>query len=994
MTTYSRPRLDLFNFHQVAFWKQAVVAIAYYITAQLSYSFATLPESGSTPIWIPSGIAVAFIILWGYQLWLGLTLGVLMTEIVIFKAWGTIPNLVVALGVTSISISGKLFAAYCTQKLIGSSYFLARARDTIQFIIFGCFLSHLPVGLLCPLLICSLGKAPWILYPQIAFTWWLSDVFGILLFAPLIIAWKKNAPSFYRQLQKHYLEATIILFLVVVVSQIVFGKNYPLEYCLIPLMVWATFRFQDIGATLLMVIVTAIAIVGTTQGHGSLRRDSLNESLLLLQSFVGVIGITILILNAVLSENNSVKANLHQANATLEGKNNELQQLNRLKDEFLANTSHELRTPLNGIIGIAESLIDGATGTLPETTQANLNLIVYSGRRLSNLINDILDFSKLRHKNLELQLKPIDLRAIINVVIPLSQPLAKSKKLEIINAIPSDFPPVQADENRLQQILHNLVGNAIKFTSVGTITISAEVINTQSSRATNQEQQTTNNEQIAITIADTGIGIEEDKFQRIFESFEQGDGSTARAYGGTGLGLAVTKQLVELHQGEIYVKSQVGVGSQFTFTLPIAHGVAQTGAIITMKDNSLPSFSPQLITPKFPEKTTNKTESFKVLLVDDEPINLQVLINTLSLENCAITQASNGEEALAIIEGGWKPDIILLDVMMPKMTGYEVTQKLRERYLSTELPIILLTAKTQVEDIVTGFNSGANDYLSKPVAKDELLARIHTQIKMSRLMTENLRMNAELNLTRKLQHMILPKQSELEVIEGLDIAAFIEAAEEVGGDYYDVLQHNGNVKIGIGDVTGHGLESGMVMLMAQTTIRALLESEESDPVKFLDILNRTLYGNIERMQSSKNMTLALLDYADGVLRLSGQHEEIIVVRSGGEVEVIDTIDLGFPIGLEKEIYDFIASVEVRLNTGDVVVLYTDGITEAENINRGFYGLERLKSVVRSNYQKGAMEIRNAVIEDLWLHIGNQKVFDDITLVVLKQKYSVSTKDEV
>jgi signal transduction histidine kinase len=536
--------------------------------------------------------------------------------------------------------------------------YLARARDTIQFIIFGCFLSHLPVqSILCPLLICSLGKAPWELYPQIAFTWWLSDVFGILLFAPVIVAWKKNAASFYRQLQKYYLDAIIILFLVVVVSQIAFGKNYPLEYCLIPLMVWATFRFQDIGATLLMVIVTAIAIVGTTQGHGSLRRASLNESLLLLQSFVGVIGITILILNAVhISENNSIKANLHQANTNLERKNDELQQLNRLKDEFLANTSHELRTPLNGIIGIAESLIDGATGKLPETTQANLNLIVYSGRRLSNLVNDILDFSKLRHKNLELQLKPIDLRAIINVVIPLSQPLAKSKNLEIINTIPSDFPPVQADENRLQQILQYgrmairpYVGNAIKFTSVGTITISAEVINIQSSRATNKEQKTTNKEQIAIPIADTGIGIEEDKFQRIFESFEQGDGSTARTYGGTGLGLAVTKQLVELHQGEIYVKSQVGVGSQFTFTLPIAQGVPQTGAIIAMKDNTIPSFSKQLITPKNQDKNTKSTADFKVLLVDDEPINLQVLINTLSLENCSITQASNGEEALAIL---------------------------------------------------------------------------------------------------------------------------------------------------------------------------------------------------------------------------------------------------------------------------------------------------------------------------------------------------------
>ena len=254
-----------------------------------------------------------------------------------------------------------------------------------------------------------------------------------------------------------------------------------------------------------------------------------------------------------------------------------------------------------------------------------------------------------------------------------------------------------------------------------------------------------------------------------------------------------------------------------------------------------------------------------------------------------------------------------------------------------------------------------------------------------RLKAENLRMSAELEITRQLQQMILPKDPELNQIAGLDIAGFMEPAEEVGGDYYDVLQHNGHIKIGIGDVTGHGLESGVLMIMVQTAVRTLLANNETDPTKFLNTLNRTIYDNLQRMNSDKNLTLALLDYKEGTVRLSGQHEEIIVVRSGGRVERIDTIDLGFPIGLESDITDFVAQTSVQLNPRDVVVLYTDGITEAENMAGMQYGVDRLCQVVSQNWQLSAGEIRQAVIDDLKQHIGQQKIFDDITLLVLKHQ---------
>jgi two-component system sensor histidine kinase ChiS len=669
---------------------------------------------------------------------------------------------------------------------------------------------------------------------------------------------------------------------------------------------------------------------------------------------------------------------LREREEALEQANNNLQRLDQLKDEFLANTSHELRTPLNGIIGIAESLIDGATGELSQQTNFNLTMIVSSGRRLSSLVNDLLDFSKLRHQNLDLQLKAVDLHAITDLVITLSQPLVGKKNLQLINSVSADLPLVQADENRLQQILHNLVGNAIKFTPAGQVEVLAEAVDLEG------EQKF-----LKVIVSDTGIGISEDKFERIFESFEQAEGTTAREYGGTGLGLAITKQLVELHGGRISVSSRVHEGSIFSFTLPISTGIKSE---IISKPSMRLEPENKVNQPLKPEieltksiNIDNKNSNISVLIVDDEPINLQVLVNILSLHHYAITQASHGEEALALIQAGYKPDIILLDVMMPKMTGYQVTQKIRERFPTTEVPIILLTAKTQVEDIVIGLNVGANDYLTKPFSKDELLARIANQINMCRLRAENLRLSAEIEVIQKLQKMVLPKSLELASIKDLEIASFIQPADVIGGDYYDVLQYNDQVKIGIGDVTGHGLESGLLMIMAQTAVRTLQESSETDPVKFLDILNRTLYGNIQRMSSSKNMTLALLDYTNRSIQLSGQHEEVIVVRVNGQVERIDTVDLGFPIGLDADVSEFIAQQTIYLNPGDVIVLYTDGITEAENIESDQYGLERLCEVICKNHQNSAEHIRQAIVTDVQQYIGQQQVFDDMTVVVIKQK---------
>jgi two-component system sensor histidine kinase ChiS len=658
-----------------------------------------------------------------------------------------------------------------------------------------------------------------------------------------------------------------------------------------------------------------------------------------------------------------------------------LERLDKLKDEFLANTSHELRTPLHGIIGIAESLHDGAAGSPTDDMRTNLAMIIMSGKRLSGLVDDILDFSKLKTSTLDLQIKSVNIRVIADIVLTLSRPLTRGKTLALANAIDSDFPFVDADENRLQQILHNLVGNSIKFTHSGTVAISAG----------------SSGDMAQISVSDTGIGIAADKLERIFEPFEQADGSISRKYGGTGIGLSISKQLVELQGGTLQIKTKEGEGTTITFSLPLSR---QTADIIDTTTPAVPTIlgaeSGALDTQEPAQAAAIQLDEQgrpgrHVLVVDDEIVNQQVLKNVLTLDDYTVFQAFSGNEALEAVDSGQHFDLVLLDVMMPMMSGYELCEKIRETLPFHELPIIMLSAKNQIEDLVTGLNAGANDYLTKPISREELLARLKTHLNLKTLIAENARMSAELDIARRLQQMVLPKPFELDGIKQLDIACHMQPAEEVGGDYYDILPHDGGIKIGIGDVTGHGLESGVLMLMAQTAIRTLISHNETEPKRFLSVVNRTIYDNIQRMQIDRMMSLSLIDYCDGRMRISGQHEEVLLVRRNGQVERLDTIDLGAFVGITEDIGDYISEVETVLEPGDGAVLYTDGIIEShpagtDPTTENLYGLDRLCDVVSRHWHLSAEEIRWSVIEDVMRHMGRKnKIDDDLTLVIFKQK---------
>lgn len=392
-----------------------------------------------------------------------------------------------------------------------------------------------------------------------------------------------------------------------------------------------------------------------------------------------------------------------------------LRAVDKLKDQFLANTSHELKTPLNGIIGLAESLFFKEERS---EYRHNLGLIVSSGKRLQSLVDDILDFSRLKSSDLSLHQKAIDIRAISSVVLDLQTPLVKGKQVSLLNALPEDFPIIAADEGRITQILHNLIGNGIKFTEEGSVRIHGEWTD----------------ESVTIHITDTGIGIPEGKLQRIFRAFEQADGSIQRQYAGTGLGLTISRQLVELHGGTLDVVSEQGKGSTFSFTIPRTDlatiddsGPRPAGEFLFREEPELAdsTFSPSSGETIF---LPDIQDPLKILVVDDEEINLEVIKAHLSSPGLEVILAMNGQAALALLEQEDDFDLVLLDVMMPGMSGFEVCREIRKKYLPSELPVIIITAKNQIEDLVQAFSIGANDYIAKPFSRAEFISRVKTQL--------------------------------------------------------------------------------------------------------------------------------------------------------------------------------------------------------------------------------------------------------------------------
>ena len=445
---------------------------------------------------------------------------------------------------------------------------------------------------------------------------------------------------------------------------------------------------------------------------------------------------------------------LEQHLIVIKKQNEELQLANKLKDEFLATTSHELRTPLHGMIGIAEAMISGANGPIGANHRYQLDIIVNSGQRLASLVDDLLDYHKMRYGSLAIERSAVSLTSATQLVLDLSQHLLGNKKIRIINQVLEPIPYVSADPQRLEQVLYNLVGNAIKYTNEGKIVLSATAMD----------------DHIRVQVVDTGHGIPAQQLEHIFEPLVQAGHDSGHYRQGAGLGLSISRQLIELMGGSLYVSSQPHVGTTFSFTLPLASQEEVEAMSYVPQSNHYQVTDQNELAIGDEETLPDNPDGPKILIADDEPVNLRILESFLRLEGYQVTLAKDGIEAMATIEKD-KPDLLLLDIMMPGMSGFEVCETLREQYDHAALPVIMLTALNQSEDRVRGFEVGANDYLSKPFSKQELAARIAAHLQASKAevrRAENQSLKYELKQRALVEASLLETQGRL--IEQLDTA--------------------------------------------------------------------------------------------------------------------------------------------------------------------------------------------------------------------------------
>lgn len=392
----------------------------------------------------------------------------------------------------------------------------------------------------------------------------------------------------------------------------------------------------------------------------------------------------------------------------------------KYKSEFLANMSHELRTPLNSVLMLAQLLAENKGGNLTEKQIDHMNTIYHSGSDLLSLINDVLDLSKIEAGKMEIHYEKIPLTSLVESVKQKFNSLAETKELDFQIVVAENIPEMfETDVQRLRQIIANLLSNAFKFTAEGWIKFIIE-------RPTVDEEKIHDflpNQMLAIRVADTGIGIPEDKQKLIFEAFQQVDGTMSRRYGGTGLGLSISRQLTELLNGKLGLVSEENKGCTFTLYLPEVSASEQISATEVSPSAAM---TKEVVNTgeEFVQNKQDVLKDKKVLIVDDDQRNVFAMTLVLDGRGMITLSCNDGKEALAFLDQHRDIDIVLMDIMMPEMDGYETIQRIREQAHFRKLPIIALTAKAMKGDKEKCIEAGASDYLTKPVSNERLISLI------------------------------------------------------------------------------------------------------------------------------------------------------------------------------------------------------------------------------------------------------------------------------
>jgi len=693
---------------------------------------------------------------------------------------------------------------------------------------------------------------------------------------------------------------------------------------------------------------------------------------------------------------------------SLEKANADLLILDKMKDDFLATTSHELKTPLHGIIGLSQTLIDGSPDLVTPAQKENLELICSEAKHLNDMVSEILDFSKISAGKANLFLEYTKAEEVGSTVVSLLSSEAEKKgitlKLEC-----RDVPVIMADKVRLRQVLINLVGNAIKFSDGGTVIVKIEPKEGGGVR---------------ILVCDEGRGIDAKDLDRIWNPFVQAEDSDTRIAGGTGLGLAISKNLVELHGGSIRVESELGKGSRFIVDLPESPGARGISRRRVEKAHDITAIK-QDVRFVSHEKETNtlaQLQSFtfaRILAVDDDEVNLRVMKGYCDVADYEFITATNGPEALEIL-ATQDVDIVLLDLMLPGISGYEVCKKMREDEKTRRIPVIMVTAKDTTTDLVRGFITGANDYITKPFNREELLVRIENQLAIKQMLEAERSMGRELrtesegheNLYQRsvdMKQMTLQMlawerliQDDMEIarafqdrlmsyhrnVTGVETYVYYRPLMKLGGDIYDIIEvRPGVLRVFLADATGHGITASLNTVKILSEYSSIKEAMQT-PEEVLNFLNHRFIELYRDYKIIFTCIIADIDIVHGKLSLASAGHPQSYLLSGNEVTPLKPRG---PIICLSSIFEY-RQVIMPVNNRDLLIFYTDGLLELIDsqyrgaADSGFDAVKVLEEQIASINKANSLEeiCKSFVAGAESLSTTKNRGSDDITIVALRK----------
>jgi signal transduction histidine kinase len=653
-----------------------IVTVSYFIAGKLGLTLASLNASAS-PVWPPAGIALAALLLLGYRVWPAILVGAFLVNVT------TAGNLATSFAISTGNTLEAVAGAWLVNRFAEGKNVFDRPQGVFKFA-----LAAVISAVISPLFgVTSLalaGFAYWTNYGVIWLTWWLGDTTGDLVFAPLVLLWSV-APK-QRWNKKEAVEVGILLLLLVLLSAVVFGgwleisaKNYPVSFICGPVVIWMAFRFTQRETATGIFILSIIAVWGTLHGFGPFLRETENQSLLGLQSWIAVLTITAMALSAGMAERRHIEEELQQQKLVVET-------ANRTKDHFLAMLSHELRTPLTPVISALESLETESMQT--EAARASLAMIHRNIELETQLIDDLLDFTRIARDKMELRFAPVDVHLAVANVVEICRAEARSKRLRVNLNLRANSHYAAADAAKLQQIVWNLLKNAIKFTPEdGEIAISSS---------------NPSPEVLTISVRDTGIGMEPEVMQRIFDPFEQGNRSFEHRVGGLGLGLAISKSLAQAHGGRLTAESDgPDRGSTFIFSMPtLSPAEAATVPVRASRERS--------------------QQALRILLVDDHEDTCSALEKLLGRRGHLVAVRHNVRSAMEAAVRN-KFDLLISDIALPDGTGMDLMMQLRA---ISNVPGIAISGFGNNGDIERSLRAGFSEHLIKPVKLENLEAAI------------------------------------------------------------------------------------------------------------------------------------------------------------------------------------------------------------------------------------------------------------------------------